>query len=297
MNNSKTAKKLDDVIRTKMEIEENNEILLQQLKQLQEIQTSQQQVIGALNEQILGLEDKNNHMSNELSVAHETIQKLRTEKEIEIRKVINIAKRLDDAIHTKMNSEEELEETQARMRELESELLMSRKGSIDSSQFSGLVLSRSEDFSVSEKYENMSELSSPGKAPATSLYDSVVTQQRLDDLYLIKDLQEEIDALKSELSVYKSSGNSVVTHATSAVEETPLAKLQQVEEILHRSPKTPAVQSSSEPKEMYDWNREELIFELIEQKIKNALVSFELEEKTAKLHSLLKRIKQHKSKK
>jgi len=196
-----------------------------------------------------------------------------------------------------MNSEEELEETQARMRELESELLMSRKGSIDSSQFSGLVLSRSEDFSVSEKYENMSELSSPCKAPATSLYDSVVTQQRLDDLYLIKDLQEEIDALKSELSVYKSSGNSVVTHATSAVEETPLAKLQQVEEILHRSPKTPAAHSSSEPKEMYDWNREELIFELIEQKIKNALVSFELEEKTAKLHSLLKRINQHNSKK
>jgi hypothetical protein len=90
MNNSKTAKKLDDVIRTKMEIEENHEILLQQLKQLQELQTSQQQVIGALNEQILGLEDKNNHMSNELSVAYETIQKLRTEKEIEIRKVINI---------------------------------------------------------------------------------------------------------------------------------------------------------------------------------------------------------------
>ena len=39
MNNSKTAKKLDDVIRTKMEIEENNEILLQQLKQLQAMQS------------------------------------------------------------------------------------------------------------------------------------------------------------------------------------------------------------------------------------------------------------------
>ena len=289
-----------------MEIEEKNEALYQQLKQLQDLQSSHKQTIDTLNERILVIEGKNIQATNDLTVANETIQKLRAEKEIEIRKVINIAKKLDDAIHTKMNSEEELEETQARMRELESELIMSRKGSIDSSTFSGLVLSRSEDFSVSEKYENMSELSSPGKAPEANTYDTIVTQQRLDDMYLIKELQVEIEALKSELSHYKDSNNSIAlahTPTDTAVtntrieSESPLVKLQKVSEILQHTPTSTITPTKSESKEMYDWSREELIFELIEQKIRYALVSFELEEKSGKLHSLLKRIKQHKSKK
>ncbi len=299
-----TSKKLDDAIRTKMEIEEKNEALHQQLKQLEDLQSIHKQTIDTLNERLLTLEDKNSQATNDLIVANETIQKLRAEKEIEIRKVINIAKKLDDAIHTKMNSEEELEETQARMRELESELIMSRKGSIDSSTFSGLVLSRSEDFSVSEKYENMSELSSPGKAPEGNAYDTIVTQQRLDDLYLIKELQGEIEGLKSELSHYKDSTCGVAHTPTNAAvsnthieAESPLVKLQKVSEILQHTPNHTISPMKSEPKEMYDWSREELLFELIEQKIRYALVSFELEEKSGKLHSLLKRIKQHKSKK
>jgi len=267
-------------------MEENNEILQQQLRQLQELQTSQKQIIDTLNERVLVLENKNNQATSDLIIANDTIQKLRTEKEIEIRKVINIAKKLDDVIHTKMNSEEELEETQARVRELESELTLSRTGSIDSLSFGGLVLSRS-DFSVSEKYENMSEISSPSRARGAAHIDE--PQQRLDDVALIKELQGEIDALKKELSNCKD-----VNSNKSA--ESPFVKLQ-ITEILQQTPKDAAAAvAMDEPREMYDWSREELIFELIEQKIKYALTSFELEDKTGKLHSLLKRIKKQKSK-
>lgn len=288
-----------------MEIEESNEVQRQQLNQLQDLQSSQKKIMDTLNEQILVLEEKNIQATNDLIAANETIQKLRAEKEIEIRKVIHIAKKLDDAIHTKMNSEEELEETQARMRELESELIMSRKGSIDSSTFSGLVLSRSEEFSVSEKYENMSELSSPGKAPEanpSNPYDNVDSKQP-DDEDLVRALQVEVEALKSELSHYKDSNGSIVHTPTgtpltdTCIKDKSLVEVQKVPEILQHTPKPTPAPVNIESKEMYDWSREELIFELIEQKVRHALVSFELEEKTGKLHSLLQRIKQHQGKK